>query len=113
MVIRILSVLAVVSLLSGCGAAVVAGAAGAGYYVGKDERTVGQITDDASIITQINAKYARDDLVSAIDVNVDCYNGKVTLYGNVKSQKAAERAVTLARSVKGVSGVNSKLTVVE
>ncbi len=99
-------------LLSGCGALVVGGAAAGGYYVGKDERSIGQISEDATITSSINAKYVKDDLVSALDINVDTRNGVVTLYGSVSSSAVAARAVQLARGVKGVKQVHSKLTVV-
>lgn len=99
-------------LLSGCGALVVGGAAAGGYYVGKDERTLGEITDDASITSSINASYVKDSQVSALDINVDTRRGVVTLYGSVDSQAVASRAVEIARSTKGVKQVISKLTVV-
>jgi hyperosmotically inducible protein len=92
-------------LLGGCTAVVVGGAAAGGYYVGKDERTVGQITDDGLITSKVNAKYVNDDLVKARDINVDTYNNVVYLYGHVGSQAAWDRAVALARSVKGVKKV--------
>ena len=97
--------------LSGCGALLVGGAATGGYYVGKDDRSLGRITDDATITSSINAKYVRDDLVKALDINVDTYNGVVTLYGNVKSGAAAARAVHLAKTTRGVAQVISRLTV--
>ncbi|WP_297527316.1 BON domain-containing protein [Thiohalobacter sp.] len=99
-------------LLQGCGALVVGGAAAGGYYVGKDERTVGEIADDATITSTINARYVKDPEVPALDINVDTYRGVVTLYGSVGSQRVASRAVAIAGSVKGVRRVISKLTVV-
>lgn len=99
-------------LLSGCAAVVVGGAAAGGYYVGQDERSIGRISEDATITSSINAAYVKDDLVSALDINVDTRNGVVTLYGSVSSGRVATRAVQLARSVKGVKQVHSKLTVV-
>jgi hyperosmotically inducible protein len=99
-------------LLTGCAAAVVGGAAAGGYYVAKSDRTAAEIASDTAITSTINSRYVKDDLVSAFDVNVDTYRGAVTLYGNVHSERAAARAVELARTVKGVSRVQSKLTVV-
>lgn len=106
-------VLTMASLLSGCGALVVGGAAAGGYYVGKDERTLGEITDDASITSSINAKYVKDKQVSALDINVDTRRGVVTLYGSVDSQAVASRAIEIARATRGVKQVISKLTVVQ
>ena len=98
-------------LLGGCAAAVVGGAAAGGYYVGQDERSAGQITEDAGITATINSHYVKDDLVKARTINVDTYNGVVTLYGNVANQSVADRAVAIARGVKGVRQVVSKLTI--
>lgn len=97
--------------LVGCAAAVVGGAAAGGYYVGKDDRSVGEISSDATITSTINSNYIKDDLVRAREINVDTYRGVVTLYGKVQSQAAADRAVQIARSVKGVKRVDSKLSV--
>lgn len=110
--LRILVLLVSAGALAGCGALVVGGAAAGGYYVGKDDRTLGEITDDATITSTINARYVKDSRVSALDINVDTRRGVVTLYGSVASQQIADRAVEIARSVKGVRQVISKLTVV-
>lgn len=100
-----------VGLLGGCAAAVVGGAAAGGYYVGTDERSVGEIADDASITSTVNTRFIQDDMVKARTINVDTYRGVVTLYGTVSSQAVIDRAVEIARGVKGVRQVVSKLTV--
>lgn len=110
--VRLVSLVAVLCALGGCAAAVIGGAAAGGYYVATNERSAAEIASDASITSTINSRYVQDELVSAFDVNVDTHRGKVTLYGNVASPQAAKRAVALARTVKGVSQVQSKLTVV-
>jgi hyperosmotically inducible protein len=99
-------------VFAGCAPALIGGAAVGGYYVGKDDRSVGQIASDAEITAKINAKYVEDSEVSAIDINVDTRYGVVVLYGNVSSQRIANRAVSIANTTKGVKSVISKLTVV-
>ncbi len=108
--VMILSALSL--MLQGCAAVVVGGAAAGGYYVGKDERSVGEITEDAAITTKVNAKFVGDDLVKTFDIDVDTYRATVYLHGHVDSRAARARAVALARSVKGVRSVVSKLSVV-
>ena len=110
-VIRAVMVAVWIGLLSGCAAAVVGGAAAGGYYAGTDERSAGQIAQDASITSTVNSRYIGDDLVQARIINVDTYNGVVTLYGNVPNQTVVDRAVELARTVKNVKQVVSKLTI--
>ena len=99
-------------LLPACVPLAVGGAAGGGYYVGKDERKFGVIVDDASITASINAQLVRAKNLSAIDINVDTYEGVVTLYGNVPSKEARKRAIGIAESTKGVKDVVSELEVV-
>jgi hyperosmotically inducible protein len=110
--LRILVLLAATAL-AGCTALVIggAGAAAGGYYVAKDKRSLQVITDDAGITYAINAKFLKDDLVSPIDVNVDTYEGVVTLRGMVDNPAAARRAYDLAYSVDGVTRVISNLNI--
>ena len=97
---------------SGCGVLLVGGVGAGGYYLGKDKRPVGQIADDARITTEINQQYLGDHVVSATKVDVDTYMGVVTLWGNLSSQEAVDRAISIAESVKGVIKVISKLKVI-
>ena len=101
----------IVCYLTGCAGLVIGGAAAGGYYVAKDKRSSGEIIDDAAITSSINTKYVKDDLVSALDVNVDTYRGVVTLNGMVANQAAAKRAIDLALSTKNVTKVISNLTI--
>lgn len=96
--------------LTGCAGLVLGGTAAGGYYVAKDKRSFGEITADAAITSSVNAKYVTDDLVSALDVNVDTYRGVVTLNGLVPNHAAATRAVELALGTKNVTKVISNLT---
>lgn len=103
--------LCLVFSLTGCAAAIVGGAAPVGNPAGHGERTAAEYSSDAGITSAINARYVADDLVSAFDVHIMTYRGTVTLSGNVRSTRAAQRAVELARSAQGVRRVVSKLTV--
>ena len=109
----VVMLLLVAGWLSGCTALVVggAGAGAGGYYVAKSERTMGEIASDARITSAINTKFLRDDMVSAIGINVDTHKGVVTLKGTVDNQAVARRAYDLAYSVEGVSQVFTKLTI--
>lgn len=99
--------------VSGCAPLLVAGGAGAGYYVGKDERSFKVIMDDTSITAAINAKYIADNRVSALNINVDTRDGIVTLYGSVPSLETEDQAILLASQANGVKKIISKLTVIE
>jgi hyperosmotically inducible protein len=98
-------------LLAGCWPVALGGAAAGGYYVGKDDRPVGQIIDDAGIELSIKAAYAADDEISVWDIKVDSHDGNVKLFGKVPSRKVGRKAVKLAEAVHGVEDVVDKLSV--
>jgi len=67
--------------------------------------------DDATITAQVNAGLAKDPDLSALKINVDTVNGKVTLNGPAPSTVARDRAETIVKSVTGVTSVNNQLVV--
>lgn len=67
--------------------------------------------DDATITAKVNATLAKDPDLSAVKINVDTVNGKVTLNGPAPTTVARDRAETLAKSVEGVTAVNNQLVV--
>ena len=67
--------------------------------------------DDATITAQVNAGLAKDPDLSAVKINVDTVNGKVTLNGPAPSTVARDRAETIAKAVTGVTAVNNQLVV--
>jgi osmotically-inducible protein OsmY len=66
---------------------------------------------DASITTAINAELAKDDRLSALKIDVDTRDGRVTLTGSAPDVAAKDRATMLANNVKGVQSVDNKLDV--
>lgn len=59
----------------------------------------------------IRQKLFGDASISVSTVNVETTNGVVYLTGSVATQTQANTAIQLAKSVKGVKSVNSKLSV--
>jgi hyperosmotically inducible periplasmic protein len=66
---------------------------------------------DATITTAVNAEYAKDDRLSALKIDVDTHDGRVTLTGSAPDAAAKDRATLLANNVKGVKSVDNKLDV--
>jgi len=99
-------------ILNGCAAAVVGGAGAAGYYVGKDEREFSNIISDAGITTSINSKLLTSKGVSTFDINIDTFNGVVTVSGHVYSKHIKNKILKLCKETKGVKKVVSKLKIV-
>jgi hyperosmotically inducible protein len=75
------------------------------------DRSTGDIVDDAVITSSIKLKLAKDDVVSAFNIDVDTDHGEVTLTGTVKRELEAKRAISIAESVEGVKKVKSVLTI--
>ena len=65
--------------------------------------------DDATITAQVDAGLAKDPDLSALKINVETVNGKVTLNGPAPSTVARDRAEAIAKSVTGVTSVNYQL----
>ena len=112
LLVAIAVLVAAVASSSGCFWIAVGGAGVAGYEIGKDDRSLGTKVDDAATTSSVKAKFVKDDRVNALDINVDTYEGVVTLHGHVPSRSTEDRAVQLARSVKGVKEVRSRLVIV-
>ncbi|HSE39714.1 MAG TPA: BON domain-containing protein [Acidobacteriota bacterium] len=67
---------------------------------------------DARITSETKLKFAADDTVKALNIDVDTDNGVVTLRGTVNSKAELNKAIALAKSVKGVKKVISELEIV-
>lgn len=92
-------------------AAATALAMGAGCSVMRDQQTVGSYVDDSSITTQVKAKFAEDQTVSAMAIGVETMRGVVQLSGFAKTADERARAEQLARSVSGVKSVKNDIAV--
>lgn len=110
--LRLALVVAAALACSGCWAVAVGGAAAAGYYIGKDERPAEVIASDARITSTVKTRLVGDKYVDALQVNVDTYDGVVTLEGRVTNNTAREQAGRLAAAVSGVKSVDNRIEVV-
>lgn len=84
----------------------IAGCAG----TSKQEST-GEYFDDSAITTKVKAEIFNDPMLKVLQINVESYKGVVQLSGFVDSKQAAEKAVIVAESVKGVKGVKDSLVI--
>ena len=67
----------------------------------------GEYIDDSVITGKVKAAFAADPTVKATQVQVETFKGTVQLSGFVDSRESAQRAVEIARSVKGVQAVKN------
>ena len=66
---------------------------------------------DISISTAVQAKYYTDETLRGREIQVSAQNGVVTLRGSVQSEAAKQHAISLARTVEGVTRVDDELEV--
>jgi len=82
-----------------------------GCAVTRDQSTVGEYVDDATITTRVKAKFAEDPVVSAMAIKVETLKGTVQLSGFSKSTLEKNRASQLAEKVPGVRDVDNNIMV--
>jgi hyperosmotically inducible periplasmic protein len=75
------------------------------------QQSTGEYVDDKAITAKVKAEFVRDELVKALDVNVDTFKGVVQLSGFVDTQAQKERAAQIAATVNGVREVKNNVTV--
>lgn len=75
------------------------------------KESTGEFVDDSVITTRIKSALVADKTVSAFDVSVETFKGRVLLSGYVKSADERRRAEGIARSVAGVKEVSNKIVV--
>ena len=69
----------------------------------------GEYFDDAWITTKVKAALVDDPLTKAYQINVETFKGVVQLSGFVATSAEANKAVELARGVKGVTSVKNDI----
>ncbi len=82
-----------------------------GCAVARDQQTVGSYIDDATITTQVKARFVESKAVDASAIKVETLNGEVMLSGFAKSASEKSSAESIASKVKGVKAVRNELAV--
>ncbi len=77
------------------------------YGAAVDERNVSTIASDHEIKAKILKKYSDDDIVGVLDFSVSSYKGHVYLIGEYDTVAQKNRAIQLAKSEKGVTGMTT------
>lgn len=71
----------------------------------------GEYFDDSVITSKVKAEIFKDETLKSAEINVETFKGVVQLSGFVNSQVDIDRAVEVARSVKGVTSVKNDMRV--
>ena len=90
-------------------AAAAALAAGCGIMRGHESPSA--YVDDATLTARVKTALLKDHDVKGSEVNVQTYEGKVTLTGVVDNSEMAHRAERIARDTPGVKSVESAMQV--
>ncbi|MCX8955934.1 BON domain-containing protein [Erwinia psidii] len=77
----------------------------------KTQEGTGGYLDDTVITTKVKTQLLQDDSLKSTEINVETFKGRVQLSGFVSSPQMANRAVSLTRSVKGVTSVTNKMQI--
>jgi len=81
-------------------------------YDDPSRRTPGEMTDDSAIYTAVKAKLIADPDIQGLSINVDVYQGAVTLSGRIPSEVLRNRALKIATEVRGVVKVHDSLALI-
>lgn len=82
----------------------------AGYAAESDSAKT--IVKDSVITTKVKAELAEEKASSLVKISVVTDNkGMVTLSGTASSQKAVDKATSIARAVKGVTAVENHIQI--
>ncbi len=103
--IRSIAAVLVVSMLSGCAALVVGGAAATGMAV-HDRRSVGTVVDDRMLRVRVSdALHRHEAFDSNTRLRILAYNGWVLLAGEAYDEERVELAEEIVNDVNGVRRV--------
>ncbi len=75
------------------------------------ESSTGDYIDDTVITSRVKSVLLNDPAVSGLAINVETFKGTVQLAGFVKTVTERNRAVQLAREVKGVRQVKNDILI--
>jgi len=69
----------------------------------------GEYVDDSVITTKVKAAIFNEPTLKSAEINVETFKGVVQLSGFVNSQSDINKAVEVARDVKGVTSVKNDM----
>ena len=71
----------------------------------------GEYFDDTVITTKVKSAILNEPTLKSAEINVETFKGAVQLSGFVASRAAVDKAVEVARGVKGVTSVKNDMRV--
>lgn len=77
----------------------------------RTSESVGEYIDDAALTTKVKASILNEPTLKATEINVETFKGDVQLSGFVSNQDMINKAIDVARGVKGVKSVKNDMRV--
>ncbi len=74
-----------------------------------NQEGTGEYIDDSVITTKVKAAIFKESSLKSAEINVETFKGVVQLSGFVNSQSDINKAVSIARGVKGVTSVRNDM----
>ena len=81
----------------------------AGCAATKKQESTGEYIDDSWITTKVKAEILNEPTLKSAEINVETFKGSVQLSGFVTSAANIDKAVSIARNVKGVTAVKNDM----
>ncbi len=75
------------------------------------KESVGKYVDDSVITAKVKGEVLKEPSLKSAEINVETYKGVVQLSGFVRSRADIDKAVMVARSVKGATSVKNDMIV--
>ncbi|CAA9890621.1 Hyperosmotically inducible protein [Candidatus Methylobacter favarea] len=79
--------------------------------IGTKTQSAENVVNDSVITTKIKTEFLADPLLKSTQISVTTVGGVASLSGAVDSQQSIDRALQIARNVKGVKSVENNLVV--
>lgn len=76
-----------------------------------DDTSVGTKMDDSAITSKVKAALIKDPDIKSLDISVVTRDGEVQLSGFVENQIQIDRAIEIAKEVKGVRNVLDEMSI--
>lgn len=73
------------------------------------KESTGEYIDDTAITTRVKEAIFRDPSLKSSEINVETFKGTVQLSGFVRSKKDMDKAIGIARAIKGVQSVKNDM----
>jgi len=109
--IRLIALICVLTLLQGCAAIFIGGAA-TGVNVAQDRRTTGTFIEDQAIeLKSMDAILQDKEVSSQTHLNVTSFNTVVLVSGEAPTEELRQRAIQLVKNIEKVSHLHDEITI--